>query len=557
MAIILGLGGSSHDYSSVLMRDGEVLFAIEDERITRRKRGLTWWYEQPCKASIEYCLNASGMTLTDIDFIVAGDLMPERINDAFDDIVYVNHHLLHAASIHYFTSPKEMAVLVADGAGAYINRGMVGHDEYRETVSFFHACGADISLLAKNVGPSRRETDSFSRSVGNSLGYFYDLITRMIGFQKYAEGKTMGLAAYGRPIYAKLIKEFVTFGETMDTVIRFDPLSSGLYEQLSDIIKARGDDLSVRADIAASGQQIFEEGLIHAANLLVDATGLMTLGIAGGCALNAVANGALARHLKQRNCRMLVLPFVNDAGQAYGAAAWQCAQLGESPPFHMRGTPDHVGLAYAGRNYTEDESLQSLMARYPDIEYVRLPDPTHTLAELLVAESIIAYFHGGAEFGPRALGHRSILASPKNAKIRDRINRQIKRREPYRPIAPMVPDERYDDYFYGESDQRFMITVSSVREERIHEIPAVVHVDGTARVQSIRAKDNPEIHSLMMTIEQITGCPILCNTSFNGPEEPIVETPAQAIDAFLRLGLDYLFLSGFLVWRPLAKAVKT
>lgn len=557
MAVILGLGGSSHDYSCVLMRDGQVLFAIEDERITRRKRGLTWWYEKPCKPSVDYSLEAAGLTLADVDFIVAGDLMPARLDDVFDGIVYANHHLLHAASIHYFTAPEEMAILVADGGGAYLNRGEVGQDEYRETVSFFQASGDDISLLGRTAGPCRRESDSFARPVGNSLGYFYDLITRVIGFEKYAEGKTMGLAAYGRPVYAGLIKEFVKFGETMDALIRFDPLSSGLYEQLAEIIAVRGDCLNVRADIAASGQQVFEEGLVRAANLLIDATGLATLGIAGGCALNAVANSVVAQHLKRRDCHMLVLPFVNDAGQAYGAAAWQSVRLGERPPFGRRGALGHVGLAYAGRTYTHDEALQALMARYPDIEYVRASNPSQMLAARLAEGRVIAYFHGGAEFGPRALGHRSILASPANAETRDRINRQIKQREPYRPIAPMVPDERFGDYFYGDSDQRFMITVSAVKEERIHEIPAVVHVDGTARVQSVRAEDNPEIHRLLMTMEQITGCPVLCNTSFNGPGEPIIETPAQAIDAFLRLGLDYLFLSGFLVWRPVANARKT
>jgi carbamoyltransferase len=539
------------------MRDGQVLFGIEDERITRRKHGLTWWYERPCIPSVDYCLNAAGLTFDDVDFVVAGDLMPARLNDVFDDIIYVNHHLLHAASIHYLTAPNEMAVLVADGGGAYLNRGHVGEDEYRETVSFFRAHGADISLLGRTIGACRRESDSFSRPIRNSLGYFYDLITRLIGFEKYAEGKTMGLAAYGRPIYAPLLREFVQFGETMDSAIRFDPLDSGLYEQLQEIIRARGDDLNVRADIAASGQQLFEEGMIRAADLLIDATGLHTLGVAGGCALNAVANSAIASHLRRRGCRMLVLPFANDAGQAYGAAAWQSVRLGEPPPFRRQDAADHVSLAYGGRSYADNEVLQALLARCPSIEFVKAPDPAHTLAARLAEGNVIAYFHGGAEFGPRALGHRSILASPASAKTRDRINRQIKQREPYRPIAPMVPDERFSDYFHGDSDERFMITVSTVRSERMYEIPAVVHVDGTARVQSVRAQDNPEIHRLLMAMEHITGCPVLCNTSFNGPSEPIVETPAQAIDDFLRLGLDYLFLSGFLVWRPTAKSRKT
>lgn len=556
MAIVLGLGGSSHDYSSVLMRDGEVLFAIEDERVTRRKRGATWWYEKPCWPSASYCLNAAGLHISDVDFIVAGDLMPARLDDVFENIVYVNHHLLHAASIHFFISGQEKAVLVADGGGAYLNRGGVGEDEFRETVSFYHASGGDISLLGKTSGPCRRESDSFSRPVGNSLGYFYDLITRVIGMEKFAEGKAMGLAAYGQPIYVDLMKQYVTFSDDLSAFILFDPLGSGLYEELAKIISSRGDDMNVRADIAASGQRVFEQGLVAAAELLVDATGLRTLGIAGGCALNAVANGTVARHLEQRGCCLEVLPFVNDAGQAYGAAAWQSVRLGEAWPFKRRGTVDHVGLAYGGQEYGVGEIQAALVQRYPDVEYVRMPDPCPAVARMLADGRVVGYFDGGAEFGPRALGHRSILASPAKPETRDRINREIKRREPYRPIAPMVPDERFSDYFHGDPAQRFMITVSEVKQERMHEIGAVVHVDGTARVQSVRVTDNLGIHRLLLEMERLTGCPVLCNTSFNGPGEPIVETPAEAIDAFFRLGLDYLYIQGFLVWRPTAKATK-
>lgn len=548
MSIILGLGGSSHDYSSVLMKNGKVLFAIEDERISRRKRGLTWWYEKPCYHSVQYCLNAANLTLNDVDFIVAGDLMPARLNDIFDNIIYFNHHLLHAASIHYFTPHDEMALLVVDGGGSYLNRSGVGQSEYRETISFFHAENENISLLGRTVGASRRESDSFSRPVGNSLGYFYDLITRIIGFSKHEEGKTMGLAAYGSSVYSDLIQEFVTLGDTMDEAFSFDPLSSGLHEQLSEIITSRGDHFRTRADIAASGQQVFEKALIHSADLLISNTGIKKVGIAGGCALNAVANSALERHIERYNGELSVLPFVNDAGQAYGAAALQSALLGEVPIFLKQKGKKCNGLAYGGRNYTEHEVLEALTARYPDIEFVRLSKPLCQIADKLSSGHVIGYFEGGAEFGPRALGHRSILASPSSAETRERINRIIKKREPFRPIAPMVPDECFHDYFQGKSSQRFMITVSTVKEERICEIPAVVHIDGTARVQSVLEKDNPKIHSLLMRMKKLTGCPVLCNTSFNGPGEPIVETPLQAIDSLLKLELDYLFLEGFLVW---------
>ncbi|XXJ20795.1 carbamoyltransferase C-terminal domain-containing protein [Desulfovibrio caledoniensis] len=551
MSVILGLGGSSHDYSAVLSINGKIVVGIEDERITRRKHGLGWWFEIPCRPSVEYCLNAAGMRLEQIDYIVAGDILPHRTISAYPDIEVVNHHLLHAASIYHYSWPDEMAVLVIDGGGAYTRRATeVGMPDSRETISFFNASPGGITLLGRTLGESLRETDAFSRSVSNSLGYLYNMVSHIIGFGKRQEGKTMGLAGYGKPVYSDTIKQHIRLTKSFDKVMEIQQPADELIGELVEALSRRNDGFTVRADLAASVQVVFEDVLIHCAELLMETTGSTHLGLAGGCALNAVANGILKDRLAAHGASLHLLPFVNDAGQAYGAVSWKAWELNEGELLAPKNSTPSTTIVCPGKHYTNQDILAALNDAYPRIEFALQSSPSHTLAQLLARGEIIGFYTDGSEFGPRALGNRSILANPTLPRIRERLNRDIKGREPFRPIAPIILEHEYARYFEGSPDSYYMINTARVKMDASPPIPAVTHVDGSARVQVLYESFNPLLFKTIEQFDSLTGCPVICNTSFNGPGEPIVETPEHAIDCFLRLGLDYLYLQGYLVWLP-------
>ncbi len=552
MSKILGLGGSSHDYSAVLMIDGEIVIGIEDERLIRRKHAISYWFEIPCLSSVNYCLEHAGIpSIDDIDFVVGGDILPIRTIRHFPQMKTVNHHLLHALSAYQFSDQKDMAVLVMDGCGAFVRRSnKIGQYENRETISFYRASLKEMACLGSTVGKSLREVDAFSRGISNSLGYLYNLITHLIGFGKRQEGKTMGLAGYGRPIYTEPIRKRVGLSDDFNSVFQIDLPNDDLIAELEAILKKNNDSFDTRADLAASIQLIFEEVLEHCSNLLLKRTGCKHIALAGGCALNSLANGKLEDKLSSKGTKLHLLPFVNDAGQAFGALAWQARKLGLEKPIRFRGSNDSVSLSHCGYEYSDSEILSALNKAYPRIEFCKIETPEDCLSAILASDKIIGYFDGGSEFGPRALGYRSILASPVTPQIRERLNREIKGREPFRPIAPIISRDKFAEYFEGPDDKPYMISTAYVKRGKAQQIPSVTHVDRTARVQTLNEFQNPMLYRLLNAFYRESGCHVLCNTSFNGPGEPIVESPENAIDCFLRLGLDFLYLQGYLVWRP-------
>jgi carbamoyltransferase len=532
------------------MEDNNILCAIEDERVTRRKHGLYWWYDIPCKASLDYCLDSTNRAMNEIDYIVTNDIMPNRIKSHFKNIIYYNHHLLHAASMYYFTKEKNLSIAVVDGMGSYTDDDSLDKGyRLRETISLYNANDNKIDLIKKLSGKMPKEVDSFSKGISNSLGYFYNLITKLSGFGKLEDGKTMGLAAYGEPVYYDLMKKYITISQDIDQIFIFKPFESDFISDVVSILSANNYSFQVRADIAASGQKIFEETMMNLVHILEDKNPKNNISISGGCALNSVANGKIKDYLNKKGKDLILFPHVSDAGQAFGAVTYHYNKLRDTKDTILIDNSNNTRkVARLGKKYSKKEIKSAINNFYPHIEYSIVTSPEKVIAQLLNEGEVVAFFEGQSEFGPRALGGRSILASPTDIKFRELINRRIKNREPFRPIAPMVIDKYYQDYFKGENSREFMLEIASVKEEKKDTIPTVVHFDSTARVQTIFQEESPLIYSIIDEFYKLTTIPIITNTSFNRKSEPIVETPKNAVEAFLGMKeLNYLYLDGFLI----------
>lgn len=543
--LIMGLGGSAHDFSAVLLEDNNILCGIEDERVTRKKNGEYWWYEIPCKASSEYCLQTIGKKVHDVDCIVTSDIMPARLQKYFPKIIYYNHHLLHAASIYYFTSLENIAVLVMDGWGSIL--GKENTHRIRETISIFHCNKNKINLVGRTTGIQPIEENSFSMGVSNSLGYFYNLITRIIGFGKFHEGKTMGLAGYGKTQYFDLFMRHIEIGSSFDNILTFKPFEQTLINEILGIIQKKQSSFQVKADIAASAQMVFETVLFQVVDLILK-KGFDYIGLAGGCALNSVANGKLSDYLNRKGKKLVVFPHVSDAGIAFGAAAYQYHQvLSKKNSIEVKGSLNEKKIFNVAKNYSADQILEAINSYYPQLEYELARDSERKLAQLLHDGEIIAFFYGSSEFGPRALGNRSLLANPTSSQTRERLNREVKFREPFRPIAPVVLDKYYSDFFEGDPNNPFMLKVAKVKPEKINLISSVVHIDETARVQTVYKELNPVLYKILEEFHTLSGIPVLSNTSFNQRGEPIVETPLEALNSFSKMKINYLFIEGFII----------
>ncbi len=544
---IMGLGGSAHDFSSVLMEENNILCGIEDERVTRKKHGLSWWYEIPCKPSADYCLEYIGKELKDMNYIVTSDIMPCRIEKYFpvSKLVRYNHHLLHAASIYYFTNVDNLAILVMDGWGSILEKD----EKYRtrETISFFECNKNNINLMGRTKGEQPFEKNSFPMGISNSLGYFYNLVTKFIGFGKFEEGKTMGLVGYGEKKYFNMMMKYIDVGDTFEDIFSFAPFEYSLIDELGAIIKKCNRSFQVLADIAASAQSVFEEVLFQAVKLLLS-KGYENIGFAGGCALNSVANGKISNYLSKKGKNLIVLPHVSDAGIAFGAVGYHYhKELSEKIPIKIRHNQNKKNLFNVGKPYYSEEILRAINSYYPKIEYEVAQNPSKKIANLLNQGGIVAFFHGTSEFGPRALGNRSLLANPKSTHFREMLNRNVKFREPFRPIAPIIIDKYYGEFFEGEADRPFMLKVAKVKKEKVDSIPSVVHIDGTARVQTLYNDLNPLLYKILEKFYLLSGVPILSNTSFNLKGKPIVESPKDAIETFFKMKINYLYLDGYLL----------
>ncbi|MCF6158409.1 MAG: carbamoyltransferase [wastewater metagenome] len=563
--IVLGIN-NMHDASASIVVDGKVVAAAEEERFTRKKHHVGF----PANA-IEYCLREIGATIKDID-VVAVSWKPWKLRIRISNALmvfpfslktfkaksgrgigqirnewyelftmrrllgecfgkgnyklrYVDHHLCHAASSFYASPFEKSAILTVDGAG-----------EEDTTVSWFGE-GTDIKKIS-------------SIKLPHSLGQFYAAVTGFLGFRMQSdEYKVMGMAPYGEPGFADFFREKV-LPSCEDGLFRFNTryldyhlARQGIFSE--EITKKLGknrlpqDEVNQRhMDIARSAQVVLEEVLFKLVNHLLAQTNVDNLCMAGGVALNCVANGKLFYNTPVK--RIFIQPAAGDAGTSLGAALYVFHQYTGKPRVYQ------MNNAYLGPAFSREKCMQTLNAS--GLSYVELSEKhlCSEVAALLAHGKLVCWFQNRMEWGPRALGNRSLLADPRKAEIRDIINLKVKQRELFRPFAPSVLEEKSYDYFGNSDPSPFMLFAFPVSPEKRKDIPAVTHIDGTARPQTVNKETNPLYWNLLKEFEKKTGVPVLLNTSFN-VQEPIVCSPKDAVLCFLKTGVDYLVVNNFLV----------
>jgi carbamoyltransferase len=372
----------------------------------------------------------------------------------------------------------------------------------------------------------------------------YELVTGLLGYDLMDGGKTMGLSAHGVPRYLDVLESFVTYGDQPSQCFLCSTDCPELSHAIENILLGGRGSFAARADLAASVQALVNKTLLHCASFF-SGRGIDFLCISGGCGLNTVANSFLVEH-STLNVPIIIPPHCGDAGLGFGAL-WldQYDRLGVAPRFTFRNGPLSPGLCRPGRIYTRNECHEAVREFYPRIVFDGEITSSRDLACLLARGAIVGVLNGPSEIGPRALGGRSILADPRSAMIRERINRSIKCREPFRPLAPIVLESDYNEYFVDDRcADPFMLKVATARDRCRRDIPAVVHIDGTARVQVVPEEGDPFLIELLRAFRKETGIGVLLNSSFNRKGEPIVETPLDALDAMLGMGLDGLFVDG-------------
>jgi carbamoyltransferase len=439
---------------------------------------------------------------------------------------------------------KKAGVIVYDGYGSVVGKtSPEAFQNWRETFSFYKFGPGGYQLLGQTRGLGLVEKDDFPTGVTNSIGMLTEMITGLLGFSPDDAGKTMGLASYGSPRHTQTLERFVGYGDTMSDCFRCATDNAELIKALDCILLEGRGTFSARADIAASLQAIINKTLVHCYRLLPKPMDYLCL--SGGCALNTVATTHLITS-EDISVPVVAPPHCGDSGLAFGAL-WlhQFEQTGTVPALTFRGGPPAPSLARPGRLYSAEECRSAANAFYPRLVPDASVSSAHDLATILAQGAIVGVFNGASEIGPRALGGRSIVADPKTVAIRETINRKLKGREPFRPLAPIVLASEYDRYFLDHRlADEYMLKVAPARPLCGIDAPAVVHTDGSARTQVIGPNGDPFLVSLLVAFKAETGRGVLLNTSFNRRGEPLVETPTDAIDAFLGMDLDGLYLNG-------------
>lgn len=573
MNVVIGINAYHGDSSACLLIEGRLVCAIEEERIRRIKH----WAGLPVEA-IRWCLEYSGISLRDVDYIAIGrnpyshifrkilrvlrkrpdsDFLKNRAKNAAKigniksnickalgiaeseckaKVINVEHHKAHLAS-SFLVSPFDEAVCISvDGFGDFVSsmRG-VGR-------------GKTISVDDMVYYP-------------HSLGIFYTAITQFLGFPKYGdEYKVMGLSALGKPVYADKMKEIVKSKDNglfeLDTSYFIhdtkgiemtwnegEPSIGNIYSSkfIDTFGRPRKKDEPINehhADIAASAQAVYEEAFFNILNASYDRLRCDKLCLSGGCIQNSLANGKIFERTKFKD--VYIPPAAHDAGTAIGAAFWVWnVALGKDRSFVM-------DSPYLGPEYSNSD-IEGVL-REKGLKYRKLLDHDlyNEVAKNIAEGKIVGWFQGRTEWGPRALGNRSILVDPRRKEMKDILNERIKRRENFRPFAPSILEEEVDEWFECSYPVPFMEKVYRIRPQKRDLIPAVTHMDGTGRLQTVSKAMNNRYYKLIEEFKKLTNVPILLNTSFN-ENEPIVNSPEHAIDCFLRTKMDVLVLNKYYV----------
>jgi len=560
---VLGISCYYHDAGAALVRDGQLVAAAEEERFNRRKH-----YSDFPALAVKYCLDEAGITIDEVDCIGfyekplvkfsriletvladwprtywswvrslpvwletklrAGATIQAQLGTD-KDIYYCQHHLAHAASAFLVSGFDESAIITADGVGEWT------------TTSWGVGRGTEMEILKEIRFP-------------HSVGLLFSAITAYLGFRvNDAEWKVMGLAPYGKPTYVDRFHEVVDirddgsfrlnmkyFAHTYSTRRMFNRRWEALFGRPAR--KPESPLESFHEDIAHSGQKIVEEIMVKMASHVRRETGMENLCVAGGVGLNCVANWRMLQESGFR--RIFIQPAAGDSGGAVGTAFYLYNSVLKNPrTFVMK-------HAYWGPGFSDEQVEAALGAADLAYEpYVQEEDLLNATARLIAEGRVVGWFQGRLEFGPRALGARSLLADARNPKMKEIINAKVKFREPFRPFAPSVLKERAHEYFEMPAgmDAPFMLLVPRVRPDKRAEVPAITHQDGTGRVQTVTETENGRFYRLIRTFGDLTGTPLVLNTSFNVRGEPIVCTPQDAIRTFLNTGIDVLVIGNCVV----------
>ncbi len=568
---ILGISCYYHDAAACLVRDGLVVAAAEEERFNRDKH-----YSGFPRSAIRYCLNEARINADQVDYIVFYEkpfVKFNRILETYvsqwpwsfgsfrravplwlksrlnmrkqiskelevdeDKIFFGNHHLSHAASAFLVSPFEEAAILTVDGVGEWT------------TTTIGYGKGNTIRTDKEIKFP-------------HSIGLLYSAITSYLGFRvNDAEWKVMGLAPYGEPKYLDRFLELVDIKE--DGSFRLNMKYFSYHQSAKESINRRFEKLFGRpkrpkdreidqfyTDIAASGQKVVEDLIVKIASNMFKTYNTDYLTIAGGVGLNSVANWRIMQKTGFKD--IFIQPASGDSGGALGAAVgFYNLTLGRPRKYRM----EHALL---GPGYT-DEEIQAVLDSY-GANYKKISSEgklVEETAKMLANDKVIGWFQGRLEFGPRALGNRSILANPKNPGMKEILNSKVKFREKFRPFAPSVTQEDASKYFDIFIDAPYMLLIPDVYPGKRKLLPAITHVDGTARLQMVDKKTNPRYHKLLNAFKKAAGVPVLLNTSFNVRGEPIVMSPADAYSCFMRTGIDALVIGNFLLTEKDPKKVK-
>lgn len=567
---VLGLSFHYHDSAAALIKDGVLVAAAAEERFSRKKHDSGF-----PELAIQFCLATGGIALHDVDHVVfyekpfvkfermlltamatfpksaavfresmqrwisdklwVKSMMARRLKLPRSKLLFADHHVSHAAS-SFFTSPfEEAAILTVDGAGEWTTSTMaIGR-------------GNKIEVIKEMRFP-------------HSVGLLYSAFTAYCGFEiNEGEYKLMGMHPYGEPRYVDRIHELLHVGEDgslwhdMDYFQYHHSTNDTLTERFEEHFGRPRRDPKLQdesldpfyCDMAASIQRVTEEILLKMIRHLKEVTGLDNLCLAGGVALNSVANYKLMRDGPFAD--VYIHPAPGDDGCAAGAAYWAYNHILEQP----RGPA--LEHAYLGSDYT-DAAIEDFLEKY-DIAYRKIDDDEELydfVARTLADGHVCGWMRGRFEWGPRALGSRSIIADPRRMEMKEKLNSKIKFRESFRPFAPSVTEERANEFFeipepHRHWPARFMLYVAPVREEKRADLPAITHEDGSGRLQTVYRRTNPAYHRVIERFGELTGVPVIMNTSFNLKGEPIVESPAHAFNTFSLSGMDYLFMNNFVV----------
>jgi carbamoyltransferase len=560
---VIGFGGSGHDWSACILRGDHVELAIEEERICRLKHGIGARLLQSCAVSA--CLSGAGLTADAVDYAVACDLVPLPLAASFRNrLIRIRHHLAHAFGAAYSSPFTQAAVLIADNSGSPIAgpQAFLGRSREVETLSYFIFENGRIEPLGGVSGIHCIDAAVLSEyydvgTTDNSLGHLYWIASELLGFlytppigsPVSEDGKTMGLSSYGDERYVEEFQSHLRLCD--DGQFELKLVDGSFREHMKQLLPSAEmiaeQQFAVRAALAKAVQRMLERALIHCARHLRKRSGKDRLVFGGGVALNCLANTRIAR--EAGFCDVYILPAAGDAGNALGAAVYGLVEFAG-----FREPRIFEQLPFLGPRYSEAEIHQAVTdAVAQGAQLVKDVDRYKFAAESLAAGKIVAWFEGRSEFGPRALGNRSLLADPRRADSKERLNRVIKQREPFRPFAPMVLAEHVHEVFEmpDTAANSFMLMIANVRGAWAGRLPAVTHVDGTARVQTVDSSRYASMHRLLKCFQQLTDVPVLLNTSFNRAGQPLVESPSDAVKCFLEEGVDMIVLYDSILLNPM------